>query len=254
MKIMLDNVITSEAQSFGTNERTNERVLHVLIACEESQEVCKAFRAKGHEAYSCDIIGCSGGHPEWHIQQDVIPLLDGNCTFRDENGSTHTLDGHWDLIIAHPPCTYLTNGGAVRLFRKEIREYPPYGIFQMVNVDRLKKGIHARDFFMRFLNADCERIAIENPMPMSIFQLPKEGQVIQPFQFGDPYSKKTYLWLKGLPQLRPTEILEEYQPFINGGGGRLDRPNYKGKTFAEGSKQRSKTFHGIARAMADQWG
>ena len=167
---------------------------------------------------------------------------------------THTIQGEWNLIIAHPPCTYLTNGGAVRMFRNVKKEYPPYGVFQMVNVDRLKKGIQARDFFMKFLNADRKRIAIENPIPMKIYMMPKQSQMIQPFMFGDPFSKKTYLWLKGLPLLKPTDVLDEYHPFINGGGGRLNRENYKGQVFAEGSTNRSKTFEGIALAMAEQWG
>ena len=123
----------------------------------------------------------------------------------------------------------------------------------MVNVERLKLGIQARDFFMAMLRADCDKIAVENPTPMSIYMLPKCQQVIQPYMFGDPYSKKTCLWLKGLAPLFSTEIMCNYQPLINGGGGRLDRPNYKGKKFADGSKQRSKTFPGIAKAMADQW-
>lgn len=228
--------------------------MKVLVACEESQAVCKAFRAKGHEAYSCDIQECSGGCPEWHICGDVIPLLGGGCEFETMDGLKHKIDGKWDLIIAHPPCTYLTNGGAVRMFRQEKKKFPPYGDFQMVNVERLKQGMQARDFFMSVLNADCDRIAVENPIPMSIYMLPKCQQVIQPYMFGDPYSKKTCLWLKGLAPLFSTGILAEYQPLINGGGGRLERPNYKGKKFAEGSKQRSKTFHGIAKAMADQWG
>ena len=226
--------------------------MKVLIACEESQRVCKAFRSKGHEAYSADLVSCTGGHPEWHIRGDVIPLLNGNCTFQTED--THTIQGEWNLIIAHPPCTYLTNGGAVRMFRNVKKEYPPYGVFQMVNVDRLKKGIQARDFFMKFLKADCKRIAIENPIPMKIYMMPKQSQMIQPFMFGDPFSKKTYLWLKGLPLLKPTDVLDEYHPFINGGGGRLNRENYKGQVFAEGSTNRSKTFEGIALAMAEQWG
>lgn len=124
----------------------------------------------------------------------------------------------------------------------------------MVNVSRLKLGMAARDFFFSILHCNCERVAIENPVPMTIYQLPRESQTIQPFMFGDPYSKKTCLWLKGLPLLKPTDILPEYQPFINGGGGRMERPNYKGKKFAEGSTGRSKTFPGIAKAMAEQWG
>ncbi len=228
--------------------------MKVLVACEESQVVCKAFREKGHEAYSCDIIECSGGHPEWHIQGDVLPLLNGDCEFVTADGQTHAIKGKWDLIVAHPPCTYLTNGGAVRMFRKEIKEYPPYGKFQMVNVDRLKQGMLGRDFFMAIMYAQCDKIAIENPIPMSIYMLPPCQQVIQPFEYGDPYSKKTCLWLKGLPNLKPTNILSDYQPFINGGGGRMEKPNYKGKKFAGGGSERSKTFPGIAKAMAEQWG
>lgn len=230
--------------------------MKVLIACEESQAVCKAFRAKGHEAYSCDLQDCSGGHPEWHIKQDVLSLINGDCTFTtcDTHTHTHTVIGEWDLIIAHPPCTYLTNGGAVRMFRREFKEIPSYGTFQLVNVERLKQGILGRDFFMAFLHAKCQRIAIENPVPMSIYMLPDPTQVIQPYEYGDPFSKKTCLWLKGLLPLEPTNVLEEYHPFINGGGGRKERPNYQGQTFAEGSVERSKTFPGIAEAMADQWG
>lgn len=140
------------------------------------------------------------------------------------------------------------------MFRKEVKAFPPYGTFQMVNVDRLKQGMLARDFFMAFRNADCDMIAIENPVPMGIYMMPSASQIIQPYMFGDPYSKKTCLWLKGLPPLMPTAYRDDYHPFINGGGGRLDRPNYRGQRFAEGSTKRSKTFLGIARAMAEQWG
>lgn len=227
--------------------------MKVLVACEESQAVTMELRRLGHEAYSCDIQECSGGHPEWHITQDVLPLLNGDCEFVSMDGQAHAIEGKWDMIIAHPPCTFLTNGGAVRMFRKEIKEYHPYGMFQMVNVERLKQGMLARDFFMRFMNADCERIAIENPIPMGIYMLPQPSQIIQPYMFGDPYSKKTCLWLKGLPILQPTNVLDKYQPFINGGGGRMERPNYKGKKFANGSCGRSKTFEGWAKAMAEQW-
>ena len=228
--------------------------MRVLIACEESQTVCKAFRARGHEAYSCDIQEPSGGHPEWHIHGDVLPILRGGQTIVTMDGKSHEIPGKWDLIIAHPPCTYLTNGGAVQMFRKEQKKYPPYGTFQMVNVQRLKHGMLARDFFMSFLNADCDRIAIENPTPMSVYARPKATQVIQPYEFGENFSKRTCLWLRGLPPLLCTNIVADYQPMINGGGGRLERPNYKGKRFAVQSKARSKTFPGIAKAMAEQWG
>ena len=211
--------------------------MKVLIACEESQTVCKAFRELGHEAYSCDLQKCSGGHPEWHIRGDARQLLGDD----------------WDLIIAHPPCTYLTASGAARIFRDVKQEFPPYGEFQMVNVSRMLKGMEAKDFFMEFIHAPCKHVAIENPVPMKLFNLPPPTQMIQPHYFGDPYSKKTCLWLKGLPPLMPTELLEEYHPLINGGGGRLSRETYEGRRFASGSKARSKTFPGIAKAMAEQW-
>lgn len=179
--------------------------------------------------------------------------FEGGCNITTMDGTEHFID-KWDMLIAHPPCTYLTNGGAVRMFRKEKKEYKPYGTFQMVNVDRLKLGMSGRDFFMAMLHARIDRVAVENPTPMSVYMLPTPTQIIQPYMFGDPYSKKTCLWLRGLKPLKPTNVLTEYQPFINGGGGRLERPNYKGKKFAEGSMGRSKTFPGIAKAMAEQWG
>lgn len=214
--------------------------MKVLIACEESQRVCIAFREKGHEAYSCDLSKCSGGREEWHICGDARSVINGRCMFQTEDGQTHEIDDAWDILIAHPPCTFLTNGGAVRLFRNEKKEYKPYGTFQMVNVERLKKGILARDLFMSFLNADCKRIAVENPVPMSVFQLPMADQVIQPYMFGDPFSKKTCLWLKGLPPLKATDILEEYHPFINGGVEDLKEQITKGSGSQRGARRGAK--------------
>lgn len=228
--------------------------MNILVACEESQAVTVEFRKRKHTAFSCDIIACSGNHPEWHIQQDVLPLINGYCEFKTMDGKLHQIWDKWDMIIAFPPCTYLTNGGAVRMFRQEYKEYPPYGVFQMVNVERLKLGLVARDFFLALLYSDCNRVCLENPIPMTIYNLPKYTQEIQPYMFGDPYSKKTCLWLRGLPKLKSTNILNEFHPFINGGGGRLERENYKNQKFAEGSLNRSKTFPGIAKAMAEQWG
>ena len=202
--------------------------MRVLLACEESQAVTKEFRALGHEAYSCDLRPTSGDNPEWHIQGDVLACLQDN----------------WDMIIGFPPCTYMTNGGAVRM-------YPTKG---QIDKERFGKAMLAKDFFMAIYNASAKHIAIENPKPMKVIGLPDKTQAIQPYQYGDPYSKLTYLWLKGLPHLVPTNVLTEYQPFINGGGGRLNKPQYKGKTFAGGSVARSKTFPGIAKAMAMQWG
>jgi hypothetical protein len=203
--------------------------MKVLVACEESQAVTIELRKLGHEAYSCDIEPCSGGHPEWHLQQDVIPLLQED----------------WDMIIAFPPCTYLSNAGACRL-------YPRKG---ELNIDRYKKGIEAKEFFMMFYNADCPRIAIENPIPTRIYGLPRYTQVIQPYEHGHPYSKKTCLWLKNLPLLEPTKIVEPEISWVSGGSkDHLGNPrSNKGMTFRD-SKTKSKTFPGIAKAMAEQWG
>ena len=211
------------------------RDINILVACEESQRVCEAFRKLGGKAYSCDIIECSGGHPEWHIMQDVIPLLNGECSFKTMDGVEHSIDGKWDLIIAHPPCTYLSNAGARFLYPKGV-----------LNEERLAKGMIAKDFFMHFYNADCDRIAIENPIPSKVYGLPPYTQTIQPWMFGHPVQKKTCLWLKGLPELQPTNVVEERQStkipgnWFNSGG-------------KERQKNRAKTFPGIAKAMAEQW-
>jgi len=210
--------------------------MRVLVACEESQEVCKAFRERGHEAYSCDIQEPSGGHPEWHICGDVLPLLNGNCVFRTMDGVKHRIDGKWDLVIAHPPCTYLSNAGARFLYPKGV-----------LNEDRLKLGLAAKDFFMAFYNADCEKICIENPTPSRVYELPKYTQVIQPWMFGHPVQKRTCLWLKGLEPLNPTELVEQRQSSKVPG-------NWFNKGGKERQKNRAKTFPGIAKAMAEQWG
>lgn len=206
--------------------------MNVLIACEESQAVCKAFRERGHNAFSCDLKPCSGGHPEWHIQGDVLALLDKK----------------WDLIIAHPPCTYMSKAGARWM-------YPTAG---NISQERLAKAMKAKEFFLKILNADCDRIAIENPRPLKVVELPEPSQVIQPYQFGHPYSKATCLWLKGLPPLEPTEVLTEYKPYCpsNTGGVTRGQSYNKGGAIraADDCVNRSKTFDGIAKAMAEQWG
>lgn len=212
--------------------------MNILIACEESQEVCKAFRARGHEAYSCDIQECSGGHPEWHILGDVLPLINGNCTFITLDNQVHTQTGKWDLIIAHPPCTYISNAGARFL-------YP--GGNGVLNEERFKKGVEATNFFLRFLYADCDKIAVENPIPSKVYGLPPYSQIIQPWMFGHPVQKKTCLWLKGLPKLVPTDITEERQSSKIAG-------NWFNKGGKNRQKNRAKTFPGIACAMAEQWG
>ncbi len=222
--------------------------MKVLVACEESQAVCKAFRELGHEAYSCDIIECSGGHPEWHIQGDALKLINGSKGldfFETQDGSHYRIPEKWDLIIAHPPCTYLSNAGARWLYAGGV-----------LNVERYRQGLTAKEFFLKFLNADCDRIAVENPIPSSIYDLPKYTQIIQPYEYGHPWSKKTCLWLKGLEPLKPTQIVEDHRPFCSSGSysGTHD-PRYKGASRKGGSaKSRSKTFSGWAKAMAEQWG
>ena len=212
--------------------------MKILIACEESQRVCIAFREKGHEAYSCDIQECSGGHPEWHILGDVLPILNGNAKFITQDGKTHEISERWDMIIAHPPCTYLSNAGARHLYKG--------GVLQQ---ERLKKGLEAKNFFMKFINADCNKIAVENPIPSTVFQLPKYSQIIQPYEYGHPFKKKTCLWLKNLPKLNPTNLIPLEQCESTKIAG-----NWYNKGGKDRQKNRAKTFEGIAAAMAEQWG
>ena len=218
--------------------------MNVLVACEESQRVCMAFRNKGHTAYSCDVIEASGGHPEWHIKQDVIPLVNGDCSFFTCDGVEHTIDGKWDLIIAHPPCTYLSVAGAARLYKSK----------GVIDADRYKKGLEAKDFFMKLLEADCEHICVENPIQLKVFEMPQYTQQIQPYEYGHPYSKKTRLWLKGLPELKPTNIITEgITSWVNGGSKKADGTKRDNLGVKHTAKDRSKTFEGIALAMAEQW-
>jgi hypothetical protein len=204
--------------------------MKVLVACEESQTVMKAFRALGHEAYSCDILDCSGGFPEYHIKDDVTKIINQD----------------WDLIIAHPPCTYISHAGARWLYPKGV-----------LNQERFEKGKQAAEFFNLFLNLACEKVCVENPVPSSIYGLPKHSQMIQPYFFGEPFQKKTLLWLKGLPQLVPTKIVDKGE-FVTYKSGKTKSKWFmdaaKAKTPAERARLRSKTFEGIAMAMAQQWG
>jgi hypothetical protein len=197
--------------------------LKVLLACEESQAVTKEFRRLGHEAYSCDILPTSGEHPEWHLQQDVEPLL------KDD----------WDLIIAFPPCTHLAVSGAAWFEQKRLD-------------GRQQEGI---DFFMLFTDLACKKVAIENPVGIMSTNYRKPDQIIQPYEFGDPYSKKTCLWLKGLPKLIPTNQVEPEPRKVYASGNSMPQwyADAWGKSPEERSKIRSKTFLGIARAMAEQW-
>lgn len=204
--------------------------MKVLIACEESQRVCIAFREKGHEAYSCDIEPCSGGHPEWHIQDDVLKHLNED----------------WDLIIAHPPCTYLTVA-ANKYYNVE--KYGQKAVLRQIYRE------NAISFFKRFLKTNCSKVCIENPIGVMSTAYRKPDQIIQPYQFGHTERKATCLWLIGLPPLKPTNIVEP--DIIRHKSGKTDsRLHYETLKLppAERSKMRSKTFEGIAKAMAEQWG
>lgn len=238
--------------------------MKILIACEESQAVCKAFRKRGHEAYSCDIIDCSGGHPGWHINDDVLKYINGasrynihgKMYFTTQDGRTHELPYKWDMIIAFPPCTDLAVSGA-RHFEKKRAD------------GRQRNSI---EFFCQFLKADCEKIAIENPIGIisgdyipkwfpdlaKKYGLPiKPSQIIQPYEYGHNAKKSTCLWLKGLPLLKPTEIVEpDLVSYVCKSGKKVTFSRHMVQGFENGerAKSRSKTFEGIAEAMAEQWG
>lgn len=216
--------------------------MFILIACEESQAACTAFRAVGHDAFSCDILPTSGRHPEWHIQGDVLPLLNGRCSFTTADGAKHHIGTRWDMIVAFPPCTDLAVSGARHFEGKRLD-------------GRQRASI---DFFCQFLYADCPKIAIENPVGIisgeyigkhfpelaARYSLPrKPSQIIQPWQYGHGETKATCLWLKGLPCLTPTNVVE----------GRCGRV-WRLPPSADRAMLRSKTYPGIAAAMASQWG
>ena len=220
--------------------------MKILIACEESQRVCIAFREKGHEAFSCDIQECSGGHPEWHILGDVLPILNGNAKFITQDGKTHEISEKWDMIIAHPPCTRLCSSGQRWLY---------FGSEEYRN-KKIKEQKEAIEFFMQFVNADCDKIAIENPVGIMSTVWQKPTQIIQPFMFGEPFEKRTCLWLKNLPNLKPTKIVVPPERLKFNSGKTM--PEWYAKLWhlpkEERERERSKTFIGIARAMAEQWG
>ena len=224
--------------------------MRVLVACEESQTVCKAFRDRGHFAFSCDIQDCSGGHPEWHIKGDVLPLLNGRCSFKTCDGVEWHINEKWDLIIAHPPCTYFSNATMVNLGRKD----KPHIFNDEWKKRFLTKRANALDFVKKIYGADCEKICIENVVGYLSTHFKKPSQYIEPYYFGEPWKKKTCLWLKGLEPLKPTKIVEPK--------GKWVRHHLKTKNDLQGyevggvysAKERSKTFVGVGRALAEQWG
>lgn len=197
----------------------------VLIACECSQVVCSAFRREGHEAYSCDIVPCYGGHPEWHIIYDAQLVVRGHGVFPLEDGAQLVCPGYWDMIVAHPPCTMLTHSSAVALSK---------GLHSYEDIER------AACFFWDILHAPCRFVAVENPAPMRAACLPPYDQIVQPYQYGHEFSKRLCLWLRGLPQLLPMTAEMPHKQWI--------------KHCAGNARRRSKTFEGVAEAMAKQWG
>lgn len=213
--------------------------LKVLCACEESQAVTIELRKLGHEAYSCDIEECSGGHPEWHVNEDVVPLVNGRCSFRTSDGITHEVKGKWDMIIAFPPCTHLAVSGA-RWFTEGKK---PISLQE-----------DAAKFFMIFANADCDKIAIENPVGRMSSKWRKPNQIINPYDFqGDTECKRTCLWLKGLPNLVPNQELPESERTHGVWKAKFDGKQYTWNDPMTATL-RSKTFPGIAKAMASTWG
>jgi site-specific DNA-cytosine methylase len=216
--------------------------MRILIACEESQAVCKEFRSFGHEAYSCDILPCSGGHPEWHIQGDVFNVINEG----------------WDMMIAFPPCTYLSVSGAQWYYHPndkglEVHNRRPHPKYP----NRSKDRSDAKEFFINLYNSDIKYIAIENPVGIMNTEFKKPSQIIQPWMFGDEATKTTCLWLKNLPNLMPTNIVGKGERTVFASG--KSHPKWyaealaKAKTPEERRNLRSKTFPGIAKAMATQW-
>ena len=233
--------------------------MNVLVACEESQEVCKAFREKGHTAYSCDIIDCSGGHPEWHIKDDALKILKGG-QFKTVDGTSHDVSS-WDMIIAFPPCTHLAVSGAAWFEKKRTD-------------GRQRAGI---EFFCNFLEVECKKVVIENPVGIisgdyipkyfpdiaERFNLPqKPTQIIHPWMFGDKYSKSTCLWEKGVKPLEPIVKVQPELEWFEWVDGKTGKKKRQAKWYEdawhlspeERAKVRSKTFPGVAKAMAEQWG
>lgn len=224
-----------QKQSFEIKQLRHR--LYALIACEESQAECQAFRAMGWIAYSCDIQPCRPtGNPDWHIQGDVTPYLHGVHQFRTQSGKLKKVP-RWDLIIAHPPCTYICKVSSVQLHR-EPDYYLSFDNKQMlVNRERYKKMVDAVDFFHQCLEAKARYVAVENPQPMALAGLPQPSCYVEPFWFGHKYSKKTLYWLRNLP------------PIVAG----AQKPNPKCYVHCSRGKYRSRTFTGVAQALAEQW-
>jgi hypothetical protein len=231
--------------------------LNILVACEESQAVTKELRLLGHNAYSCDLLPCSGGHPEWHFNMDVFDVIDNKGGVLQNEGLI-TLKSNWDIMIAHPPCTYLAVSGAQWYYHPEDKNLPieirrPHPKFP----NRAQDREDAIKFFIALANAPIEKIVIENPVGVISSRFRKPDQVVQPFMFGDEARKTTCLWLKNLPKLEPTNMVGEGERIYFKSG--KSQPKWysdalvKSKSNEERRTMRSKTFLGMARAMAEQW-
>ena len=233
------------------------KILNVLIACEESQRVCNEFRKLGHNAYSCDILPSSGGHPEWHFKQDIFEIIENNGGIL-ETGEERYIAGKWDVMIAHPPCTFLAVSGAKWYYHPNDKLLPfserrPHPKFPNRAKDR-EDGV---EFFMKLSNVDIDYIAIENPVGIMSTRWRKPDQIVQPYHFGDNASKKTCLWLKNLPPLEYTDVVDPGE-YIEFKSGKKIAKWYsdgltKTKTPEERRTWRSKTFPGFAKAIAEQW-
>jgi hypothetical protein len=234
------------------------KILNVLVACEESQAVCKEFRRLGHNAYSCDLLECSGGHPEWHFNCDVMKVIADKGGVL-QNGEEAHITGDWDLMVAHPPCTYLAVSGAQWYYHPEDKHLPvekrrPHPKFPNRAQDREEGAA----FFMALANAPIEHIAIENPVGIMSSRWRKADQAVQPWMFGDEASKNTCLWLKNLPLLQPTKIVGKGERVVMKSSGKSLPKWYsdalvKAKSPEERRTLRSKTFPGFAKAIAEQW-
>lgn len=231
--------------------------MNILVACEESQAITKELRALGHNAFSCDLLPCSGGHPEWHFNYDVFKVIDDNGGVT-QNGDKIKLDGNWEMMIAHPPCTFLAVSGARWYYHPEDKDLPfekrrPHPRFP----NRAQDREEALEFFIKLLEAPIEKIAVENPVGIVSTRYRKPNQTVHPWMFGDEASKATCLWLKNLPLLEPTNIVGKGERVVLSSGKSLPKwysdALTKTKSAAERRTLRSKTFEGMAKAMAEQW-
>jgi hypothetical protein len=231
--------------------------MRILVACEESQAITKELRKLGHDAFSCDLLPCSGGHPEWHFKEDVFKIIE-NHGGKLQNGQKNISKKQWEMMIAHPPCTFLAVSGARWYYHPEDKDMPfknrrPHPRFP----NRAQDRDEALEFFIKLCEAPIEKIAVENPVGIVSSKYKKPTQTVHPWMFGDEASKATCLWLKNLPELQPTNIVGKGERVILSSGKSLPKwysdALTKAKTPAERRTLRSKTFMGMARAMAEQW-